>query len=274
MSSKRFIPQPIQCYGWSGAAEGALEPRKEAVAIGARFHGAWLTAYMIRRFGPPNCPSDDHKNLCSWTITTPVPGLALLVTPYLADLGDDSRMSLHFGYRWSKKLEKEVGRLDPGAKEYRALTEKLWRWQRGRFVFLYTKDGGGRKLIETFGSKEDGESDIGLYRASPSGEKRGEFMTKKCFRHWAISDVILKEYRKAYPRKPQKKTAGGTWPTSAIARRCNFALRAAIRALMEPVSVRDLDFCATTGYLPNGCPSRQRIAEPFEFAGYACKVDR
>jgi hypothetical protein len=275
MSSRRFIPQPIQCYGWSGAASGELEPGKEAVAIGARFHGAWLTAYMIRRFGPPNSPSDDYKNLCSWTITTPMPGLALLVTPYIGDGGDDSSMSLHFGYRWSAKLEKEVGSHDPGARECRALGETIWNWQRGRFVLLYTTDGGDRKLVKTLKSAKESEPDVGLYWASPSGEKRGAFLTKKWFRaHWAIVDAIVAEYSKVYPRKPQKKPANGRWPTSRIARSCNFALRAAIRALMEPIWVRDLCFYATTGYLPEGCPSRQRSSEQFEFAGYACKVDK
>ena len=105
-SRRGFKPEPIRCYEWSGAGAGELDPGREAVAIGARFHGAWLTAYMIRRFGPPNHPSDDLKNLCSWAITTPIRGLAILVTPYLADLGDREGMCLHFGYRWSKGLER------------------------------------------------------------------------------------------------------------------------------------------------------------------------
>ena len=278
-SRRGFKPEPIRCYEWSGAGAGELDPGREAVAIGARFHGAWLTAYMIRRFGPPNHPSDDLKNLCSWAITTPIRGLAILVTPYLADLGDREGMCLHFGYRWSKGLERQVRRADPVIKGYLRLCERVWRWQRRKFVGMYVADGGNRKLVVTFRQSphKNGTQrpDIGLYWARSYGENRKAFVTKKeFFRFWGVRDAIVQEYRKQHPRKPRKKPAIGRWPESMIVRRCNFALRAAIRSLLAPIRVRDVWFSATAGYLRDGCPKGQTAAAPFVDAGWACKVDK
>lgn len=278
-SRRRFDPQPIHCYGWSGAAAGELNPGHEAVAIGAPFHGAWLTAYMIRRFGPPNHPSDDHKNLCSWAITTPMRGLALLVTPFLADEGDSEGLCLHFGYRWSKGLEMQVRRADPRTKNYQKLCERVWRWQRRKFVGMYFADGNDRKLVASFKQlpHKNGKPrpDIGLYWAKPHGEVRKAFVTKKeFFRLWGLRDAIVQEYRKQHPRKPRKRMKPGRWPESMIVRRCNFALRAAIRSLLAPIRVRDVWFNATSGYLRGGCPPGQKAAAPFVDAGWACRVDK
>ncbi len=279
MVRQKFNPQPIRCYEWNGAAAGELDPGDEAVAIGARFHGAWLTAYMIRRFGPPNHPSDDHKNLCSWAITTPMRGLALLVTPYLADQADSENLCLHFGYRWSDSLRAQVRRADPRMREYSKVTERAWRWQRGKFVVLHITDGDDRKIVETFAQQpyKNGRRrpDVGLYWANPHGEKRKDFITKKeFFRVWQLQDAVVQEYRKQHPLKPNRKPASGRWPESMIVRRCRFALRATIRSLLTPILVRDVCFSAA-GYLrdlPNG--RAKRFAEPFIDAGWACRVDR
>ncbi len=267
-----FNPQPIQCYKWGGAKAGELHPGKEAVAIGARFHGAWLTAYMVRRFGPPNCPSDDYKDICSWTITTPMKGLALLVTPYLADQGDRDTVCHHFGYRWSPSLAKQVDA--PRRKEYIAHIDRVWKWAKGRFVGMLATEGGDRELVDTL-QQIGGRPDIGIFYAKPREDDRRAFVTRKEYcRSWAIQWVIGDAYLKAHPgRRKRKPPRNGKWPEPMIVRRCNFSLRASIRALMQPISVRDVCFGAA-GYMPEGCPRGQRVADRFEHAGWACRVDK
>lgn len=102
--SKPFSPELITHHEWSGASDGYLSPGDVAKKLKLRFHGAWLTVYMFRRFGPPNEGSDPDKKLCSWLLSTPLHNLGLAVSPYLGDDGDpytESKYSssLHFGYR-------------------------------------------------------------------------------------------------------------------------------------------------------------------------------
>jgi len=276
MSKDVFNPTPIKCYEWGGAKNGELNPGKEAVAIGARFHGAWLTAYMIRRFGPPNSPSDDNKDLCSWTITTPMKGLALLVTPYLADQGDHEDMCLHFGYRWSSALRRMADA--PRRKEYAVYIQRVWKWAKRRFVGLHVHDGGDRTLVDTLQQKPiDGVEQpvIGIYWAGPHEDRRAFVTRKEFFAHWGIRWMLSDAYQKARTRKPRKMPVNNRWPEPMIVRRCNLALRASIRALLQPIWVRDVCFNANSGYVRDAdCPGGKRRAEPFEYAGWACRVDK
>ncbi len=275
---KTFEPKLMRCYHWNGASSGDLNPGKEALAIGARFHGAWLGAYMIRRFGPPNHPSDDRKDLCSWTISTPMSGLALLVTPYLADvLSAKYPACLHFGYRWSRTLAKKVRRDDPRFKEYTQTLERVFQWQRKRYVGLYVKNNADDRMEIALNiprsslGKELPREAVGIYQALPYEPDRTAFITRHDFfrkaelSYW-IQDVLLKEYQKSHRRRTRK--SNGRRPGSMIAYRCRLALRTTIRSLLLPISVRDLCF-GVTGLRPD----ERRLAAPFEFAGWACKID-
>lgn len=84
---KTFIPKTSLPTGEvkSCASGYGLDPGTFAYTNGIRVHGAWLMSYMFRRFGPPNDGSDPYKNLCQWTLTTPMPGVFLGVVPYLGD---------------------------------------------------------------------------------------------------------------------------------------------------------------------------------------------
>lgn len=266
---RQFNPEPIKCYGWRGATAGELNPGREADAIGARFHGAWLTAYMIRRFGPPNCPSDDHKSLCSWTITTPMKELALLVTPYLADDGLRDGMCLHFGYRWSPALEKLAD--EPRRIRNVEFHHRVWKWAKGRFVGMPVTEGGVRRLVDTIAC-DDPQPDIGIYWADKHEDRKVHITRSEFFKHWAVRWIIADAYRDAHKKNEKRKTSVRV-PEPMIIRRCQFALRASIRALMQPIMVRDVCFNATCGYLKDGPKKGSAVAAPFKQAGWACRVD-
>jgi hypothetical protein len=117
------------------------------------------------------------------------------------------------------------------------------------------------------------QPDIGIYWAGDHEERKAYVTRKEFFAYWAVQWIITKAYRESYPRKPRKIPVNNKWPEPMIIRRCNLALRASIRALMQPILVRDVCFSATSGYLPDGCP-RGQLAEPFEYAGWACCVDK
>jgi hypothetical protein len=64
---------------------------------------ATLPVYMIRRFGYPECGSDDHKDIMGgWRITTPEPGLVLSVTPC------GSGIPYSIGYGFSSAAAREL----------------------------------------------------------------------------------------------------------------------------------------------------------------------
>ena len=80
--------QVARCKGkWAGAsADGLMSGHALAVsALGKRAagrdSGLRAFAYCWRRFGPPWHGSDPHKDLCSYCLTTPNPGVMLRVYP-------------------------------------------------------------------------------------------------------------------------------------------------------------------------------------------------
>jgi hypothetical protein len=267
-----FVPAAIQCLAWGGSASGELDPGREAMDLGLQFHGAWLTAYMIRRFGPPNHGSDDHKNLCSWTLTTPVKGLALLVTPYL---GNATSCCLHFGYRWSNALARQVDKACPRRKEFWKNYEVAWRWQRGKVVGMFCDESDGRELIEktTYRAEDGAERDVGLYWARDKEVKKA-YVTRADYKNMFVHCALMEAYRKLHPRKPRKAPANGRWPESAVVHRCNQALRKTIQALTQPVGVRDLAFDPINGLLGDEVRYGKKLAEPFEFSGWPCRVEK
>ena len=56
--------------------------------------------------------------------------------------------------------------------------------------------------------------------------------------------------------------------------RCNLALRKTIKALMQPIGVRDLAFDPINGLLSDDAVGSRKLAQPFADAGYPCKVDK
>ncbi len=106
--------KPSKAKWVGGYKAGAIDPSKIADEVMGQVDGPWLTCYMLRRFGWPNFGSDGYKELCSWSLVTPLPGLWMTVTPFL---GGGS--NLHFGVLFDAETGRELER-DPGR-------ESFWR---------------------------------------------------------------------------------------------------------------------------------------------------
>ncbi len=79
-------------------------------------HGS-LATYLIRRFGYPQCGTDDYKELMgAWQITTPEPGLIIQISP----LASGSGYGLWYGLTAA------------ASREVRAATDLWWRGLRTR----------------------------------------------------------------------------------------------------------------------------------------------
>ena len=286
-----FQPELIKCHRWGGAASGELRPDMQAEIIGKPIHGAWLTAYMIRRFGPPNAGSDDHKNLCSWTITTPMKDLALLITPYLGSpyagkTGDENnQMCLHFGYRYSDKLAKEIHRAEMKHRGIDKFMDRVWQWtKRQRLGATQIKYTNGREVLWTYPEEYWHDKDEKplppedryiICKPLAKEPDRKIYITRKEFdKIWWVSDALKQLYCKRYPHKPKPMPPYNgvrpTWSTSALVRQCNLALRASIRSLHQPIFVRDVCFGVAEKIADENIPSQ--VAEPYKYAGYPCKL--
>jgi hypothetical protein len=129
-----------------GYQSGTINPGGIADELGCgAISGPWLTCYMIRRFGWPNLGSDDHKNLCTWCLTTPLSGLFLTVTPYL---GGGSR-SLHFGVRFDKATGEALDR-NPGREAFRKRANKAlrtWWLKRGSEIYAMGESKPGEDVL-------------------------------------------------------------------------------------------------------------------------------
>ena len=292
----KFNPETIACHRWGGASSGELKPNREAEYIGKPIHGAWLTAYMIRRFGPPNAYSDDHKNLCSWTITTPLKGLALLVTPYLGSPYQGLKPKpgekptwdscLHFGYRYSGELAKAICKAEwkhRGLDKYEA---RVWKWvQKNKLCCCPLKDAGVREIIWTWDvedwknqTKKPAEDRYVVCKPLPVESNSKIYLTKKDFQIPWVYFTLEETYRDTHLLKPSKakvptKTFHGypVYPDCALVHKCNMALRAAIKALFQSVYVRDIYF-GVNGNIKDEDVANEKSVPYYKHAGYPCKL--
>ena len=201
--------------------------------------GAWLACYMIRRFGWPNRGSDDHKELCSWTLTTPMPGLFLAVSPYLGD------SNLHFGVRFDDRVGQMIRR-DPGRDSYlRRLHKSVLKWWDSEGSSLYVlgtgkKEGDVDELVHAYASK--GDEVLGLWRRKPAHHRRGDGLgsarNNSLVTYW-LWEFIKQKHPKA--NIPKGMTARErAWNCTAGHKQICTAIRATLRDLRRPVMVRDL----------------------------------
>ncbi len=207
---------------------------------------------MLRRFGWPNTGSDDYKNLCSWTLTTPMPGLYLLVTPYMGARGGKTRPrsgcgNLHFGVRFNKQIEKNI-HADPYRDAYEARKQKAIRkWWKTKGSAIYTigqgkEDDEDELVLELNTFDKDGVKLIyGFWKRKPAHTwpnvipEKGNFL---CFYGWAISKFIKEKHPEV--KMPEWKSKRDRLTRHTIQIRA--ALKATLRDLLRPTNVRDVSF--------------------------------
>ncbi len=85
-----------------------LEPGKLAEKIyGDKFSSAAIFAYLFRRFGYPLGGWDDYKELCGYTLSTPMEGIYLYIS-----IKGDGEPSYSFGIRFSDEMYKKYRKTD------------------------------------------------------------------------------------------------------------------------------------------------------------------
>lgn len=260
MPAKQFTTKlaPARARWDSGyASSGIISPDAWAGELFTEpFAGPWLTCYMLRRFGWPNAGSDDHKNLCSWMLTTPVDGLYLDVTPYLGG------GNIHFGVRFTKEVGAELDR-DPEVEKIWQRREKaILRWweREGADLYVFTYgDIGEDELVHEWNTHEG--KTLGLWKR-PDGFTKLRKLPKIPAKHHGAFFWWMGEFlKKAHPGVlPEPKLKARRSPT-AFQRRVRKAIEAVLRDLARPVRVSDV------GFSPLGRCDASEAAERFEGAG-------
>lgn len=266
----RLASSAAICGGFGAGPN--LDPRALADEVfkGAP-EGPWLCCYMLRRFGWPNSGSDDYKELCAWTLTTPMPGLYLRIDPYLGG------SNLHFGVRFNKEVEQEVYR-DPGRDAYslrRVQAIEAWWKAVGRKLYTFgagKKEGDEDELVKAYSTQNDMVS--GLWKRTPRHKWGRVIPGGKKWRamviYW-LGEFIEENHPEVKLPKMTKREMARRKTRFHL--RINAAIKVTLRDLLRPTNVRDISFT------PFGDIERtaeaierfngQKAAGYFEGAGYA-----
>jgi hypothetical protein len=253
-----------------GSSNGIVNPGRLAGAIGFRPNGAWLFAYMFRRFGPPNSISDDHKNLASWCITTPKRGCYLCVTPYLGDDGSENQRTLSFSYIIENDLYSKAQKAPPAIRrEWRLYWNKIFRWAENRGISIVgNKDLDRRKPLNNhaFGEDTPDNTKRWLVWSNQRDKPRPvelNFRLLKTLPIWIASD-ISRAYKKSHPNS---RRPGHPHENPTVIKQIEKAITTTLRDLMRPTYVRDLSFDA------NGRAEESQLqsADYYQHAGYPCQ---
>lgn len=249
-----FQPESVHPDFHSGAGNGVVDPGELAGEVGLRPHGAWLTAYMIRRFGPPLCGSDPYKNLCEWALTTPMDGVWLSVTPYLGDDPSDRDRqgldSLSFGYRFDENVAISIQTPPPEeAKRYKEFVKRAACWAVKKGICFVWADSK-RKESPPRGFQPIVPDSVWAFNRSsetspilawsldgwPKATLR-ELLRFRYHHGWKFSEV-LQAYSDAHKidRVPLPR-----W-NREVKSKVEDALRVTLRELIRPIYVRDLQF--------------------------------
>lgn len=221
------------CGGFG--ASGSIDPSTWADELykGA-VSGPWLCCYMIRRFGWPNCGSDDYKQLCSWNLTTPLSGLYLCVTPYLGG------SNLHFSVMFNKAIGAKINQ-DPGRDSFlRRLRKSTMHWwsSEGRKLYVF---GKGKKADDedelVFSVGEDGEHVWGFWRRTSAHRGRDNSPNVD----WLSFVELIEEFHPEVrlPKMTKREKANRISPFD---KRVRAAIEATLLDLLRPTSVRDIRF--------------------------------
>lgn len=183
----------------------------EALGEGAKGGNSGLLAfaYLYRRFGPPFCGSDDHKDICGYQLTTDDPKVFLRIYPKASGL------EYSVGYLAAEELHKE--RMEPLI-EWGEKFENWWvaRWQKDH------QEDDFEKFLEWPKEKQEELQDLywsERYKKEVMDLAKidiGEFPNLHSSKHW---------------REEEK---------NSVKYRVNIALFNALKELLRPVYVRDV----------------------------------
>lgn len=244
--AKNFEPQlcPSSTRWAGGYAGGPISLTKLADEVyGKPLDGAWLTCYMLRRFGWPNIGTDDHKDLCGWMLTTSVAGLFLVVIPYFGSGGN-----YHFAVRFDKetgvKLDADPGRESYHRRRVRAIT--AWWDRHGSKLYALgegQKEGDEDELVHLWG--EQGDVVSGLWRRPLKADRPPDNLPPDAsgMLMWWLGTFIEQKHPEVKLPKPTAREREHR--ETAFIRRAKAALQATMCDLLRPIHVRDIGFNPT-----------------------------
>jgi hypothetical protein len=222
----------------SGAMGGFFWPSHLAKAAGVSFDRGNIMAYCFRRFGYPVHGWDDYKELCSWYVTTRMPGVYLSIRPssgspfgFMLTMDIYEEVERYFGEHWFNKVAayREWAMREHGV--FPVSYEVVWYKDR---------DAVDRDFTQWM-SRNYPEITEGMFAELPK-EKRemysGEWSDFKDEEH----ERLFAEFEKTY-EAPEPFNYYDNWPELPWyhpVRLVNDALTDAIRDLLRPVNIRDV----------------------------------
>ncbi len=250
----QLIPSALAASNIGFGSSGSFNPNKWADELfQAEMPGPMLACYCLRRFGWPNEGSDPHKNFMTWTLTTPMKGIYLCITPYMGhQTGDEPAeiRHMHFGLRYPERMESKFAG-DPGRDDFRARIEaavREWWDTTGSKLYCTGWSIPGKDpndiLVQAAGTPKEDGTVYGLWKRLPSHDtKHAGLPSRKTDNYLLFIDWLRNFIRDHHPEAdiPTQMT-----PEELAARESPFckevkaACQATLQDLLRPVSVRDI----------------------------------
>lgn len=283
------LAKPKKPTGGFGSGFGLCPSRladQILAGTGKSWNGADLCAYMLARFGFPNYPSDDYKQLATWVLITPIDGIYLSVTPYLVP---GSFLQFGFLYHSCRNIHQMLeDPLLPCEVQLREDRNKIlvqwWRENRERYAFIGASKSERETCVLAFGESPDGNI-YGLYLAS---KKIRKFLGDRFPQKLVRVRRDLNDLNYFANNAPESYAAAGLPPLPSVDKEqrrrerllrdtplvwphvepLRDALRATIKDLFRPVFIRDI--CINgLGMVPDSEDAGMESAERWEHAGRA-----
>lgn len=241
-------PAKYKCDG--GYSSGTIHPSKIATELfKGEIPGAMLCCYMLRRFGWPNEGSDSYKSLMSWSLTTPIKGLFLSVTPYLGARGGPPEKhcsNLHFGIRFTEEIGRKID-LDRGREQFfKRYRSAIMGWWRKKGIKLYAWCVGHEvedksNLVHEWGECTKKKGYIyGLYRRTEEIKWKGDLPKQLMMVEWWLEKLIKEKHPEV--RIPKMSKRERSLIGNPFRRECEQAIRRTMLDLLRPTNVRDISF--------------------------------
>jgi hypothetical protein len=235
-----------------GYGGGTLQPSTLASEVfGRELSGPWLACYMLRRFGWPNMGSDDYKQFMTWALTTPIEGLYLSVTPYMAaDGGERHPLSsnLHFGVLFTEAVGRKID-FSPG--------REAWFQRSNRFVMNWWETIGSKLYAWGVGKAEDDRDELiqkfcshprrkglvfGLWKRTPKITYASDLPKNLQMVDWWLAQLIKDRHPEVKLPTMTKRARERSRGKSRACLQAEHALKRTMLDLCAATHVRDVEF--------------------------------
>ena len=217
-------PYPLDA-DYCGESSHIFELESAAEMITGKLDAGDVFMYLFRRFGYPKFGWDDQKQLVVYRLTTPMPGVILIVEPNVTG-------AFLFGYIMRKDIAEAYAEEDR-----KPFTERYERFE------AWAMKEKGIETIHLF-YEPDREKLNRVWRAWAIVNEIRDFKSRVDVEQTfyneqaGITETLLKEYLKIEPYA--KQTALKDLSEGSIRKQVHIALCNTITDLLRPVYVRDV----------------------------------